>query len=76
MDVHDESISWHGDDGKRVNPLAALWMTPVFPKPGDSEGRAVLHGDSIRTWIAQWYRSGKNLSLVADNFGKEAVCLL
>jgi hypothetical protein len=47
VDLPDESIRGHGDNGKRANPLAALRMTPIFLKSSDAEGRAVLHGNGI-----------------------------
>jgi len=47
MDLTDEIIRGHGEDGKSTNPLSASRMTPVLPKPRDGEWRAVLHGNGI-----------------------------
>jgi hypothetical protein len=48
MDLCDEVIRRHSDDGKCANPFPALRMMPVLPKPGDGEGRAAPRGLSPR----------------------------
>jgi hypothetical protein len=47
MDLADQIVGRNGDDGKGSNPFPTMRMTPVLSKPGDSEGRAVLHGNGI-----------------------------
>ena len=47
MDLADQSGGRTGDDGKGSNRFPTMRMTPVLSKPGDSEGRAILHGNGI-----------------------------
>jgi hypothetical protein len=34
-------------------PLTCLWISPVLPQPGQTEGRAILHGDGVRLLAAR-----------------------
>ena len=47
MDLADQIVGRNGDDGKGSNRFPTMRMTPVLSKPGDSEGRAILHGNGI-----------------------------
>jgi hypothetical protein len=47
MDLADQIVGRNGDDGKGSNPFPTMRMTPALSKPGDSEGRAILHGNGI-----------------------------
>ena len=48
MDLADQIVGRNGDDGKGSNPFPTMRRRPVLSKPGDSEGRAVLHGNGVR----------------------------
>lgn len=48
MDVGDQLIRDGGDDRKGSNLFGRSRLLPVFPNAGETERRAVLHGNRVR----------------------------